>query len=79
MKQIVIYTQPDCPPCEVTKMFLNDKGIPFIEKNIKTDPGARNELIKKYKSFSTPTVIIGNKVITGFNPGKIEKELSEQS
>lgn len=76
MEPIVIYTQPDCPPCEITKKYFQEKGIAYTEKDVKQSQIAKNELIKKYKSYSTPTVIIGEKVITGFNITVIENELS---
>ncbi|MCM3090343.1 MULTISPECIES: glutaredoxin family protein [unclassified Cytobacillus] len=71
MKEIVLYTQPDCPPCEITKMFLNENGYAFTIKDIKKDAEAHKELTRKYKSFSTPTVVIGETVIRGFDLEKL--------
>ncbi|WP_270577255.1 glutaredoxin family protein [Caldibacillus thermoamylovorans] len=79
MKPIILYSQPDCPPCEITKKYLQEKGIPYIEKNVKEDQHAKNELIKKFKSYSTPTVVIGEKVFSGFRINEIEAELSKRS
>ncbi len=76
MKKITIYTQPDCPPCEITKLFLTEHGIPFEAKNIKTDKIAKKELIEKYQSYSTPTIVIDNIVITGFDLEKLKQELN---
>lgn len=73
---IILYTQPDCPPCEITKTFLNEHSIQYETKNIKTDSTARNELIDKYQSFSTPTIVIGDKVITGFNIEELKRTLN---
>ncbi|WP_335870420.1 glutaredoxin family protein [Bacillus sp. 2205SS5-2] len=67
MNQIILYTQPDCPPCEIVKLFLQDRNITYIEKNIKKDANAKKELIEKYQSYSTPTVIVNQTTITGFN------------
>ncbi|MEH7122284.1 glutaredoxin family protein [Bacillus sp. JJ1532] len=67
MKEITIYTQPDCPPCEITKRFLSEYGFSYTAKDIKKDEKARNDLINKYQSFSTPTIVIGEEVITGFD------------
>lgn len=75
MKDIILFTQPDCPPCEITKMYFKDKGIQYVEKNIKKDKKAFDELTKKYHSFSTPTVVIGNRVFAGFKIDEIEQEL----
>lgn len=75
MAEITIYTQNDCPPCKVVKMFLNDQKITFNEKNITTDDSARNELIQTYQAHSTPTVVIGEQVIIGFDLKKLEQAL----
>ncbi|WP_445488532.1 glutaredoxin family protein [Niallia sp. 03133] len=75
MKKITIYTQPDCPPCEYAKLFLQDKGFSFEVKNIQQDTKAKNELIKKYQSYSTPTFVIEDKVITGFDLEQLQQVL----
>lgn len=67
MKKITIYTQPDCPPCEYAKLFLQEKGFSFELKDIKKDAKAKKELMTTYNSYSTPTFVIDNQtVITGF-------------
>ena len=76
MKDITLYTQPECPPCKITKLFLNDNNIEYKEKDIKADGNARKELTDKHGSYSTPTVVIDGKVIIGFNLDAIEKELN---
>ncbi|MED3574437.1 glutaredoxin family protein [Cytobacillus praedii] len=78
MKNITVYTQPDCPPCEITKRFLTEYGFSFEVKNIKTDQKARMELIETYQSYSTPTIVIGAKVIFGFDIEKLKSELNIQ-
>lgn len=73
---ITMYTQPDCPPCEIAKLFLKEYGFDYELKDIKKDSHARNELIKKYNSFSTPTFVINNEnVVTGFDIEKLKEIL----
>lgn len=76
MTKVTVYTQNDCPPCKVVKMFLNDQKIAFTEKNITTDESARNDLIQTYQAYSTPTVVIGEDVIVGFDLEKLEHALN---
>jgi hypothetical protein len=35
------------------------------------------ELVRKHKSNSTPTVIVGEQVMIGFDPERLEKMLAE--
>ncbi|NMD71909.1 glutaredoxin family protein [Bacillus sp. DNRA2] len=78
MSDIILFSQPDCPPCEITKKFFKEYGISFIEKNIKVDQKARNVLINKYQSYSTPTIVIGDQVIRGFDANELMKALNIQ-
>lgn len=75
MSKPTIYTQNDCPPCKIVKMFLNEHQIEFVEKNITQDQKARDELTKVYGAFSTPTVVVNNEVIIGFDLKGLSKAL----
>ncbi|MBN8199390.1 glutaredoxin domain-containing protein [Bacillus sp. NTK034] len=75
MKEIVLYTQPDCPPCEIIKLFLNENGYTYTIKDIKKDATAHKELTRQYNSFSTPTIVIGDTVIRGFDLEKLQSAL----
>lgn len=67
MSEIILYSQPECPPCEITKKFLKEYGFSYTEKNIKEDKKARNDLMNKYQSYSTPTIVIDDQVVRGFD------------
>ncbi|WP_299740518.1 glutaredoxin domain-containing protein [uncultured Rossellomorea sp.] len=67
MKIVTLYSQPECPPCEVVKMFLKEHNVDYKEIDIKQNEQARNYLVKELKSYSTPTITVDSEVITGFN------------
>lgn len=71
MKQIIVYTQNGCRPCESLKEFLTRSGIPFEARNISVNPDYKEEVLK-LNVMTTPVVVIkdGDKqqVLTGFNP-----------
>ena len=75
MNDIIVYTQNDCPPCQIIKMFLNEFGFSYTEKNITDDEKSRQELTEIYNSYSTPTIVIGEEIITGFDLEKLKKVL----
>jgi glutaredoxin-like YruB-family protein len=75
--KVVIFTQPDCPPCQVVKLFLEEKGVPFEERDISLDPSAVGELTEQYNSHSTPTLVIGEEVMIGFDPERLDEILGE--
>ena len=74
--EVMVYTQNDCPPCKVVKMFLNEHQIPFQEKNITADAKARMELINVYAAHSTPTVIVDGEAVIGFDLEQLSKKLN---
>ncbi|WP_079508256.1 glutaredoxin family protein [Mesobacillus jeotgali] len=76
MNDIIVYTQNDCPPCKIIKMFLMEFGFSFTEKNINDDETSRQELTQTYNSYSTPTIVIGEEIITGFNLDKLKEVLN---
>jgi glutaredoxin len=76
-RKIIIYTQPDSLPCEAVKLFLKDRGAKYEERIVEDDEEVVRELKEKYNSRSTPTVVIGDEVLVGFDPERID-ELLEQ-
>lgn len=76
MPKIIIFTQPDSLPCEAVKLFLRDRGAKFEERNVMRDEEAVRDLKEKYNSRSTPTVVIGEQVLIGFDPERIDQLLA---
>jgi len=44
---------------------------------VSADPSAVRELVGTYKSRSTPTIVVDDKVMIGFNPAQLEEWLKE--
>jgi glutaredoxin-like YruB-family protein len=76
-KTVILFTQPDCPPCRWAKSHMEDKGIDYVERDITEDPQAVDDLVNKYQSRSTPTLVIGEEVMIGFDPERLEELLAE--
>lgn len=54
--------------------FLSQHGIDFVEKDVRADPAAVQELIR-LGSRSTPTIVVDGKVLIGFEPDKLLKAI----
>jgi len=77
-KKLTLFTQPDCPPCRVLKSFLSERGFEFEERDVSVDAEAREDLVTKYNSRSTPTLVIDeDEVLIGFDPDHLEQVLSQ--
>jgi glutaredoxin len=73
--KVIVFTQQDCPPCAWVKNFLAQRGVEFEERSIDAGFAVVQELTQKYKSQSTPTVVIGDEVLIGYNPERLAQLL----
>jgi glutaredoxin-like YruB-family protein len=78
MKKVKIYSQPTCPDCNKVKAYLDRKGVPYEDINVQKDKKSLQEMVKRYGIKVTPVVVIGDRVMVGFNVPKIDKFLSAQ-
>jgi glutaredoxin 3 len=76
-RKIIVFTQPDSLPCEAVKRFLKDRKAQFAERNVVHDEAALRELAEKYDSHSTPTVVIDEEIVIGFDPDRLDQLLGK--
>lgn len=70
MKRVVLYSQPGCPPCTAAKRFLSARGVAFEYRDVQADPAALRDLVA-LQSRSTPTIVVGEDVMIGFDPDRL--------
>ena len=75
--KVIVFTQQDCPPCNWVKNFLVQRGVEFEERSVDSGYGVVRELTQKYKSQSTPTVVIGDEILIGYNPERLAQLLAQ--
>ena len=73
----LIYTTLTCPFCKMTKQYFQDHGVEYEEKDVTHDAVLQQEMIEKSGQFAVPVVIIGEKIIVGFQKEQIEQALQE--
>jgi glutaredoxin len=59
------------------KAYLSGRGIEFEERDIRSDADALQDLVYKYQSRSTPTLVAGEKVMIGFDPDGLHDLLKD--
>jgi glutaredoxin 3 len=74
-RKIIVFTQPDSLPCEAVKLFLQDRKARFEERSVEDDQDVVRELQENYDSQSTPTVIIDDQIVIGFDPERLDELL----
>lgn len=79
-EKVHIYTLSTCGHCKATKKFLTDHGVAYscndVDLLIGDDRKAMIDEVKKYNpACSFPTILIGERVIVGFNEQAIREAL----
>lgn len=66
---VVLYTSPDCEPCDMGRDHLAQRGVPFTEKRVQTaaDVRAFNKLQPGTSQF--PVLTVGTDRMVGFEAG----------
>lgn len=78
--QVTIYGASWCGACRQAAAWLRAKGIPFVDKDIERDPGARQEMLAKCRAAgiaadSIPILDVRGRVVQGFSPGLLQRIL----
>jgi glutaredoxin len=76
-RKIIDFTQPDSLLSKAVKLFLKDRKAKFVERCVAHDDDALRELAEKYNSRSIPTLIIGDEVVVGFDPERLDQLLEQ--
>ncbi len=69
------YTEPGCAACKDAKEFLISRGIPFEERDICANPEYFRVLTEELDSRTTPTLVLEDKIIVGFDRDEYERVL----
>ena len=74
-KTITIYSTPTCHFCQMTKDFLEERGITYTDYDVAHDLEKRQEMIQKSGQMGVPVIFIGNEMIIGFDRERIASTL----
>jgi glutaredoxin len=72
---VILYSAPKCASCDLARIYLDKRKVPYTEKNVESDLKFQEELKKKSGSVSVPTITVGEKVMKGYMESLLEGEL----
>jgi glutaredoxin len=72
---VILYSAPKCASCDLARIYLDKRKVPYTEKNVESDLKFQEELKEKSGSVSVPTVTVGEKVMKGYLESLLEGEL----
>jgi glutaredoxin len=74
---VVLYSVPDCDSCDLARLYLQKRKVPFTEQNLADNAELQQTFKKKYGSLSAPTITIGEKVMKGYVESVLEGQLDD--
>ncbi len=72
---VTLFSVPICNTCDLVRMVLEQNKVPFEEKNADRSVEVQKEMQDKAGQLTVPILIIGEKVLTGFNGPELIQEL----
>lgn len=74
--EVVIYTAPWCGWCRKALAYLDQKGVPYENRDIEANPANKSELLQRSGRTSIPFLVIGGEAVRGFDQARIEQLLA---
>jgi glutaredoxin len=72
---VILYSAPKCASCDLARIYLDKRKVPYTEKNVESNLKLQEELKQKTGSLSVPTIMVGTKVMNGYLESLLEGEL----
>jgi glutaredoxin-like YruB-family protein len=73
--RVVIFTTPTCSYCKTAKKYFRQQGIRFKDVDVSRDSAAARDMVRRSGQQGVPVILIGSKVVVGFDRPKIDKLL----
>jgi len=76
-RAVQLFVSPDCgSPCEQARSLLAKRGAQVTEISV-SDPGGFSELQRVSGGTTVPVMVLGKKVLKGFEPGQYSEALDK--
>jgi glutaredoxin len=72
--KVIVYGTSTCPFCAKARAYLSQNKIVFVDFNVDKSESA-NKQFKALKGSAVPVILIGDRLITGFQPDVIDDAL----
>lgn len=76
--KIIIYTKTGCPWCSEALTFLNEKKIPYEEREVRGNEQFMKELVAKSGQTKTPTLDVDGEILADTDAAAIEAFLKKK-
>ncbi len=74
---VTLYAVPNCDACDLVRLHLQARAIPFTEKDVSSDADSQKELQTASGALTVPTVLIGTQAQAGYDRSALSQRLTE--
>jgi len=79
---VVIYGADWCSACRAAARYLEQREVPFVERNVEREPGARDEMNRKARAAGfvpsgIPVIDFRGTILSGFDQRRIDRLIRE--
>jgi glutaredoxin len=74
--KFVLFSTATCPYCKQAISYMQQKNIPFVERNIENNSGNKAEY-KRLGGRGVPFIVYGDKTMSGFSESGFERYFPE--
>ncbi len=75
MKKVTIYSTPTCHFCHMAKDYFKENNVQYDDFDVSVDADKRKEMMEKSGQLGVPVIVIGDKIVIGFNKPKLAELL----
>lgn len=75
LSPVTIFRVAECDTCDLVRLVLKDRGVPFSEVDVERSPEAQGQLKAVSGTSRVPTVTVGKEVIAGFDRVLLQQTL----
>lgn len=65
---ITLFTTRDCPHCEAGRLFLRERGVDYVERDVLADSIALQDMLFMLGRSEVPALCAGYQASIGFDP-----------
>ena len=73
--RVIVFSTPACSFCNMAKKYFREKGIKFNDVDVRRDPAAARDMVRRSGQQGVPVIDIGGKIVVGFDRVKIDRYL----
>ncbi len=75
MKNITIYSTPNCIHCKHAKEFFKENNLAYTEINVAGDPEKLTEMVEMTGQRGVPVIKIDDSLMVGYDRNMVAKAL----